>query len=517
MESSRNITVFNEWNTAKDNFEDAAQKFLSACTSLLQYIDESLVSHANRRSIEDSIIAVHGQMKTFDLIESRMTKSKVTLRRVFNESTTLVPINTLPLEVMSHIFVLLVSYSNCTAEAPCYSHPLRNISTVCSRWRHLTVITRSLWSHIDICEPRTTSENSSKMISWVRLCLERACDTPLQLHICQPSQNRNTGSEELLLSLLTPHMANVTSIKFSGSLSEGYFRAALSLYANHRSTGRLESLLVELKPTTGAGATHHLIWPTTSLHGIVDLQLIGLTNARISPGMNGLVAVLLNSPGLRTLRLRDVDITANANYTYPQISVPCLRFLELSLSHNQALSNLLSALVPGSHELELLLELPTSANDILPIQITSFLRQANVVCFGLENSAPDVIQLAKYLDCMPRIKILGFDCSKDKSGASLNALAVKTQGDQIVPRCPSLRLLYLMEWEIDYGRRAQLERIFGYHHLSTIVLDDRVGTVRLAYEATLSYLHTWPRAGNVFFTRSQFSDFFGERQWVPYL
>ncbi|KAG8777095.1 hypothetical protein FRC12_000552 [Ceratobasidium sp. 428] len=459
---------------------------------------------------------LHGQMKTVTAIESRMTKSKMIMRRIFNASTTLAPINNLPLEVLSRIFMILVSSARCTADYPCDSYPPIVIAAVCSRRRHPAIITRSFWSHVDICELDMTSDSDPELTPRTRLCLERARDAPLWLHISKPRGSWGTGSETLLLSLLTPYMTNVESMRFSGILSETCFHTTLSLYANRCSPRQLKSLLVELWLTTEASATGRLIWPTRTLHGITDLQSIGLAE-RISPSMNELVSMLLNSPNLRTLRLRNVHLSTDANEIYPKISVPALCFLELSLSQNQALSNLLSALIPGSHELELLLELPTSANDNLPNQITSFLERANVVCLGLKNLPADTgaVQLARYLNCTPRIRILGLNCSNDKFGASLNALTMDVEGDEVVARCPSLRLLCIMEWKMD--SLAQLKRTVRCHHLSTVVLGDRVGILGQTYDATLDILRKWPGAKNVVRTRSQFFKYFVDRYWVPCL
>ncbi|KAG8680810.1 hypothetical protein FRC09_017959, partial [Ceratobasidium sp. 395] len=215
MESLPSTSVLNHWKAARDNLEHATQTFADACTSFLQYIDESPVSHTGHRSIEDLIMTLHGQMKTVTAIESRMTKSKMMLRRIFNASTTLVPINNLPLEVLSRIFMLFVSSARCTADYPCDSYPPIVIAAVCSRWRHLAIITRSFWSHVDICELDMTSDSDPELTPRTRLCLERARDAPLWLHMSKPRGSWGTGSETLLLSLLTPYMTNVESMRFS--------------------------------------------------------------------------------------------------------------------------------------------------------------------------------------------------------------------------------------------------------------------------------------------------------------
>ncbi|KAG8780648.1 hypothetical protein FRC12_022736 [Ceratobasidium sp. 428] len=154
--------LFDEWKAAHDHLTRATQSFFDACATLSQFIDESPAGSAREKSVEDVVIAVYGHRKTFSTTEKRVQESHAILRRIINTSITLAPINALPLEVLSHIFTLLVAPSVCVGEEYSYiddfsnysrihrSHPLIIIPSVCTHWRRLAIRTPSLWSHVDI-------------------------------------------------------------------------------------------------------------------------------------------------------------------------------------------------------------------------------------------------------------------------------------------------------------------------------------------------------------------------------
>ncbi|KAG8714856.1 hypothetical protein FRC09_017180, partial [Ceratobasidium sp. 395] len=216
--------MFNQWQAAHDNLIQATQTFLDTSNTLLRFIDESPDGLGRHGSTEDAVLGVYKQTQIIPVTKKRIGESQFVLRKIVNASATLVPINTLPLEIMSHIFLLLTSSATCVDDkryrpADKYyhehrfyrSHPLVVIPAVCSRWRRLAINTPSLWSHVDV-DRQAKGKRQGDVLPRTRLWLERARGAPISLHIGGLSETSGNGSE--LLSLLEPHMSNLISLKF---------------------------------------------------------------------------------------------------------------------------------------------------------------------------------------------------------------------------------------------------------------------------------------------------------------
>ncbi|KAG8796327.1 hypothetical protein FRC12_000742 [Ceratobasidium sp. 428] len=479
--SSGNIDdIFNQWKVAHDHLTQATQTFFDTCVALLQFIDESPAGYARDISIEDAVIGVNNRMKNLPAVRKRVGDSQIVLRKVINTSTTLIPVNVLPLEVMSRVFTLVASKSACIEDRsyrlsrkpdcrPYQSHPLVVIPSVCARWRRLVIGTPSLWSHVDV-DSRLIGENDVNVLPRTRLWLERARGARLSLHIGAICQKSGSGWD--LLSLLESHMVNLASLKFSRG-SGAYFWPILNLYADIYPLGSLTSLSMSEAFGTDL-VTDSFVWPVSALRGLTSLELHGLCTSK-RPSMTEFVTMLANSPALHTLHLKSMELRIDSHYSYTEIKLPCLRLLQLEDMGDHTLSNLFSSLVPGPLELDVRLRLDRHVDKRLRTAITSFFNRTNITCLSLSvGTSSDSKWLAEQLSCVPRLRVLALENS-DRFGswASLDILTLPIEGDKFEARCPNLRLLWINGGFVNLGAYTQLKRIASCHQLSALVFGDR--------------------------------------------
>ncbi|KAG8759912.1 hypothetical protein FRC12_009668 [Ceratobasidium sp. 428] len=424
--SSRSVAdVFDEWKTTHDQLTHAAQSFFDACVTLLQAIDKSPAGSARDKSVDLAAMEVYNRTQTIPTVNKQVGESQLIMRRITNTSTTRMPINVLPPEVMSRIFEIVVSSSACTDDkiylmttslfGHSYRfHPLASIPSVCTRWRQLAIGTPSLWSHVDI-QHYLKAKSDKNVLPRTRFWLERARGAPLSLHIGTLYQDSGNGQE--LLSLLNPHIANISSLELSG-YSGTYFWPILKLYARVCPLGSLARLaLCGIKGLDDLTASP-FTWPTNALHGLTSLH-IGDLSPTNCPSVDQLVNMFTNSPALHTLRLWSTSFAYIDGQNHPKVDLPCLRLLQLDDLLDPVLVALLSVLVPGPLELNVRLLLHSGAGGESRAAVLSFLKRTNIFCLGLKGEGST--QLAEQLSCVPKLRILELVYHTGEPCASLNA------------------------------------------------------------------------------------------------
>ncbi|KAG8775145.1 hypothetical protein FRC12_001645 [Ceratobasidium sp. 428] len=270
-----------------------------------------------------------------------------------NQSTIPVPISLLPLEILSNIFILTA------LPLPCVSinsigyklSPLVVIPSVCTTWRRLAMNLGSLWSHVDILGGYRKADCATLSLNWTILWLERAGGAPMSFHF-QNSQSSWDGDADLyvdvdpqLYDILLPHISRAVSLTFS-DVRQVHAQNLLNLYALRCPPGQLQVLSV-MKITPTSSFTDRFIWPTGNLRGLTVLHLMGL-GRQVSPNLDELVSMLLNSPTLHTLRLCGSHHYMG-DHDYPEIILPNLKYVEiLPITSTTSNYRLLKALMPGN-------------------------------------------------------------------------------------------------------------------------------------------------------------------------
>lgn len=158
------------------------QVFVEATASLRSIYETSPASFQDNHAFQATLLEMDNELPGIHLMGESLNKGKAILAGMRNRSTKLVPISSLPAEVLGHIFTLLPSrclLDNIPPEKklPPYPDILVQVST---NWSRVALETLSLWSHIDIlaCDPHSTN-NYSMARHW----LERAKGAPLHVHI----------------------------------------------------------------------------------------------------------------------------------------------------------------------------------------------------------------------------------------------------------------------------------------------------------------------------------------------
>ncbi|KEP50428.1 F-box-like domain protein [Rhizoctonia solani 123E] len=117
--------------------------------------------------------------------EPRIQEIKIAVRRARNYSSGIAPINTLPPEILTRIFQLVLA-------PPCNLHLLSDdddehyprypdyLTHVCSQWRRIAISSRSLWCHIDLSCHEIYSVG---LAARARAHVARSGELPLELHI----------------------------------------------------------------------------------------------------------------------------------------------------------------------------------------------------------------------------------------------------------------------------------------------------------------------------------------------
>ncbi|KAG8716945.1 hypothetical protein FRC08_008485 [Ceratobasidium sp. 394] len=483
---------FEAWQTALACLKQAVGTFLDACATLHQAIDHPRAVSMDRSLTEANILQVYNQMGSVETIERKMFAFRALLHRIINGSTILVPVNVLPPELLCRVFELTIPplprfYRNSFSFK---LHPLVVIPSVCVRWHRITTTACSLWSHIDIGSWPLTTKARTAMLERVQTWLERAHGAPLHLNF-RGKCEEDLGNDMQLAAILQPHMASATSLAFRQT-DDSLFRTMLGLFASF-SSRPLTSLVVDDVDLPNDTDIHsgQFTWPMSILHGVVDLQLSHLS-APICPSLDELASILSNSPHLRTLHLQYLDFVADQTGGSPKISFPGLRTLRLTPMNSPQLQKILSALAPGSHGLDVRLDLPDQNNSDCIATIQAFFQRSNVTHLFLQNLRYNSgLQLADYLDCMPGLQFLAFNCAKDQCCDSLSALFAETEGERVVARCPSLQVLQIINGLIS---QRQLKRVVQCYRLREMIFGGYIEfTVAGSEDMVVKELFDWLR------------------------
>ncbi|KAG9120138.1 hypothetical protein FRC07_004500, partial [Ceratobasidium sp. 392] len=461
------MDVLKEWQTARDQLKHTTHTFYSACTTLYQAIENLGPSSVGFDTTEELLLKIHAQIDDVAVIERQMADSRAILHKVANKSTTLVPINVLPPEILCQIFSLVTSESLCLYDRinARNLHPLVVIPSVCARWRRLATATPSLWSHLDINEAQIYEQNENDVMHRLVLQLERAHGTPLVLDFWG-EQGRQGANSLRLASVFQQRVDHITSVKFQHT-SDACFRAVLDLLSSHGSPRLLTTFVANT--IHSYSGTPRPAWPVHIFKDIVDLQLVKL-HAPMAPNLDELALMLSNNRNLHTLRLEDVDIHTDSfddGGEYPSLNLPHLRLLDLSKTSGTGCRLFLSLLTPGALELEVRLVVSYTMGYDGVIQ--ALLRRSCVTRFVARGLLPfNARLLTGYIDCLPQVRTLVLDLTTYAQNGSLSALLKSDTSGETVARCPSLQALHLIGEAEGFHAQNLLKLIVTSHSLEEI-------------------------------------------------
>ncbi|KAG8796314.1 hypothetical protein FRC12_000729 [Ceratobasidium sp. 428] len=458
------VESFSKWQMSYNHLADAVNSFRDACNNLLQTVPRSHTSYVEKIWLEGKLSQLRKEADGLELIQGILTCSQAVMRRATNTSAALVPINVLPLEILSRIFKFSASPSTCANRCGRISrqHSLVVIPSVCVQWREIALSTHSLWSNISVNEDVSRKKSNTNAHQWTKLLLHRSGSAPLSLHFHEDSAVPRPDVDRIT-TFLQPHIRNVKSFVFDGSSSQ-FVQAILTLYSSHLPLTPLVTLAIVRIRAEPAGPK--FTWPVNSLRGLCTLILSELP-ILLYPHMDEFAQILLYNPHLRYLRIRQKFPVLYSD-SLPRVHVPHLRDLELDIENNVGLGQQLSILEPGANGLNVTLSLSHSLDLKCSQEIEAFFGRANVTRLNICSiSADHTAQLFNCLGSVPFLQILSLSCMGENGSASLGALLVTSNDGEALARFPSLQCLMISEMSID---QAQLKRIVDIYQLRSVTL-----------------------------------------------
>ncbi|KAG8724484.1 hypothetical protein FRC09_018086 [Ceratobasidium sp. 395] len=465
------IDAFAQFESAQGQLAVAVDTFYDACVALYQAAVRPEDDDADHSWLEKKLAPMVDQLNSFAAVEGKLRRSLGVLNRATNVSRKLVPINLLPVEVLSKVFMYTIPQRDCIDTIDVYPRlsPLIVIPSVCASWRQVALNTPSLWTHIDLFKEDHPS-TKNRITLWV----QRARHAPVHLHF----KSYRFFEDEELVSETKGILTRAESFVFSYS-PEGYIR---DIFNHYDAGGRSDRLkLIAIGPVAWRNEDFgHFHWSSYVPHTLTTLKLV-YTSDRITPTLDELMALLSRTPNLRTLALRDVRLTMNPSSTYPEISLPNLEYFESypnnspRPSYSNFTKHLMRSIVPGSRELEVWVDVGSFDDGEHDLELRRFLRRSRVTCWHTGYFKPgDEVRLSQYLDRLPELRFLSLDFNRDPSHDILDALIAPAEGPGYRARCPMLRTLRLSQGDINSQGQAQLKRVVDCHSITRLILGDSV-------------------------------------------
>ncbi|KAG8713212.1 hypothetical protein FRC11_012953, partial [Ceratobasidium sp. 423] len=145
--------MIKDLKTASESLHVALEQYLRVCNGLFTLSSQGYV--LSNLSKEDTQ-QVNTELASILSYEGRVRDARLTMTRARNRLFSFTPINSLPSEVLTHIFEMVVVSQPCILST-CYDEASINrdhaypdlLMQVCSRWRHIAESHPSLWEHID--------------------------------------------------------------------------------------------------------------------------------------------------------------------------------------------------------------------------------------------------------------------------------------------------------------------------------------------------------------------------------
>ncbi|KAG8794747.1 hypothetical protein FRC12_022079 [Ceratobasidium sp. 428] len=491
MFSNPVTSAFTQLEAAQNQLATSASTLHDACTTLYQAAIEPRGDDKYLVWLHNQLTQLTGHLNLFAITESKLKQSLAVLCRARNLSRNLVPINTLPVSVLSTIFqyVALQPKKATKFDADPPLHPLIVISLVCTSWRQLALDTPQLWTHIDF-SPGFTSGHTDKaalrLMDRAVLWSQRAGSMPLHLHFIR---YRSVKGQKL-----TPEMkgimARAGSYLFSSQSIEEQMHEAFSLFNEYGRSERLKTIVVENltmsslaffePPESRAQFWSSCIPPT------LTTLILTRTPITVSPDLNELMVLLSRTPKLRTLALRLDEMKSCKDQDYPDVSLPDLEHLELlptNRENSDINTHLLRSIIPGDRELEARFNPAWPSSDKYHswpgsneynFVIQKFFERSHVTCWRTTLSGAEIkLPLAQQLDCLPELRLLQLSFAGDGYCECLDALVVPVDGEGYRARSSKLEVLVLFDAHMDLPAQERLKRIIESHTLKVFVLGPR--------------------------------------------
>lgn len=368
-------------------------------------------------------------------------------------------INSLPTEILAHIFYRVLGVQSCPLNGEEAHSPTKalkfmkcpvTLSHVCSGWRRLAIDLPSLWSHIDLV-PGQFRGTDERLQNQLDTYMTRSCQTLLDLHIIETvsngglfaSREADPAIVEFLCTIslrlqsinlsvaFGPHpgyfFRSVLAACFAGCKSKTLTKIAIEVVSRH---GRFDisrgihfhTLTGQSEETTEAIFLHITevrlgyffpSWNSQLYHGLTVLHLV--SSRLIAIPESQLVAILRSSPSLRVLKfgLEIENPYAGRDPVVP-VSLENLEVVVVSSEHEWHLGALLRWIAPGTKPLSLSVVDPFIGGQKFRSrsELSSFFARSNVTRIHAK-SFDSYSHLVEVLRLAPTIRVLAVDFLSD--------------------------------------------------------------------------------------------------------
>ncbi|KAF8606169.1 hypothetical protein BDV93DRAFT_521020 [Ceratobasidium sp. AG-I] len=337
------------------------------------------------------------------------------------------PINRLPAEILSRIFVTLVQASRFALSVLDTSYDETDysirLSSICVRWRQVAISTPTLWSSIELLR----SSDAFHDPQYLNMFYERSADAPLSVRLgkfCREYDRKAVNKQ--LAFLLSSYATRLYSFTIAYSRPR-FAKKALSILLAEKATGRIRKLalhtdLPDNPIVADSSLQQHSLdelleplhalylrcvcfdWDLIRCRNLVVLHLAGLGTVA-SPSAPQLASFLNMNPTIRNICMMDFGSRAYDS-SLPPINLPELQSLEFRLdpAFTEWFFNLLH---PGTRDFTLQLhpyvQKPPGAE--ITTTFCRFFQRSRIVT--LRITADGWIPFSSVAACLPHLETLG--------------------------------------------------------------------------------------------------------------
>ncbi|CAE6363359.1 unnamed protein product [Rhizoctonia solani] len=477
--------MIDELNLASFLLDNALDRYLKACSSIRDYYLKcesfSVIPNilSQRVASEASIVSGLGL---------KLQAARATINWARNCSNHLVPVNTLPPEVLSRIFQYALGPNNI---GNMHRHPRLNrtsdsrntissevLSHVCSYWRKVALNSPHLWTRIDLSPCRAVSANLLPRSENFAL---RAGGMPLEIYVTDPIGDwPSSATLNHFIEAVAPRIRSL-DLRIFQTIRTDTYRNTLSACLTHCAPGTFTTLITTREPDSLASTyvffdipdldiSEHSVgfyqqmytmaneavllsikkmclhafypfWTSKAYHGLVELRVTPRTST-VSISESHLRGILQASPSLRILEFALEIVLPLPEGSAAPVRLDHLEVLNIRLMKHTFIPTFLGTISPGPRPLQLSLSsAPNEDDHRLPLQtsaaIYTFFANTNVAVLHANDFNKD--EVVGILKLCPHLQTLSWD--------GYNASS-EPESDELVSH-QRLQSLYMIQCEIE--------------------------------------------------------------------
>ncbi|QRW13364.1 tigger transposable element-derived protein 6 [Ceratobasidium sp. AG-Ba] len=501
--STRNSALpeVRRWTQARDSLSSALQCYLDTC---LWFRDASLQSSFRLNEPAAIFQTFDQELQNTPAYVSKLHKAHAALAVARNHSRKLVPINSLPREVLTRIFGIVTGFRR---EDPCpflgteSLHRPDSLSEVCSFWNQLVKSTPSLWSCIELVVSRRMQPNSYALASQF---LRFSNGVPLSIRLVGRSyiepEELNTLLEWLSSVVKRTYRLEACARSFDAS----HLRAILACWLEHGNPWSLKEMdlglmswstnveTLEIGPSNAASEGFGIPperaqeffksitllrlreiffrWDRVTFGGLITLSLKGEAITE-----EHLIILLSSNPGLcyLSLSLEITEVAAGKPAQAP-VRLSNLQTLTIKTPSTSGIGCVLRSILPGARPLKM--RVKSFGADGTPVTALAeekyfqdFFRWSNIITLGIgeyvtcygDPAGTRVPWFPYILNLLPCLGHLLIEKALLKSESELILSASKT--------CKSIQSLCLRHCRVNLEILKPMIRAYSIQNL--IILD----------------------------------------------